>query len=237
MSYIFSKTTVAIIIVVAVIFGLSANEISQFVKQRQAFARISYQNFVENPQDTYASQEVCQHDTGTICIFEACDFIPTGKTYEEVCGKDFKKGWKSTNDSIPDIYQDLLAIRLDIAIASQRGTLEITPRLNEITYASTYGVGEQKTASKKITTNDGTRLINKFILYDFLGLARRIDQPVATNKRYTITLLADPERISGDSQGSSTISLTCDATSCPREIIDLKNDIVRLWGGTVDEES
>jgi len=237
MSYIFNKTNLAIIIGVAIIFGLSANEIAQFVKKREAFARISYQNFTEQLQKTYISQEMCEQTSRHICIFETCDFIPAGKTYEEVCGENFEKGWKPTNEVIPEIYRNLLAIRLDIASVSRRGTLKITPRLNEITYTSVYGAGEPTTATKKITTNDGTRLVSKLVLYDFLGLARRIDQPVETNKRYTITLLTDPEQINDDSQDSSTISLTCDAASCPREIIDVKNDIIRLWGGLVAEES
>ena len=41
----------------------------------------------------YSNQEECEHKTGHICAFQMCDYVPEGKTFDEVCGRDFKKGW------------------------------------------------------------------------------------------------------------------------------------------------
>lgn len=41
----------------------------------------------------FSSQEECEK-TGCTCGYAMCDRIPLGKTFEEVCGKDFKEGWQ-----------------------------------------------------------------------------------------------------------------------------------------------
>ena len=41
----------------------------------------------------FNSQKECQKKTGKSCRLQNCDYVPKGKTTEEVCGKDFKKGW------------------------------------------------------------------------------------------------------------------------------------------------
>jgi len=41
----------------------------------------------------YTSQKECERQTGKICDFQMCDYVPEGKTIEEVCGKNFQKGW------------------------------------------------------------------------------------------------------------------------------------------------
>jgi len=43
---------------------------------------------------TYSTQEECEAKASCTCAFVQCDYIPPGKTFEEVCGKDFKKGWQ-----------------------------------------------------------------------------------------------------------------------------------------------
>lgn len=42
---------------------------------------------------TYRTKEECEQKTSKTCDSRMCDYIPEGKTFEEVCGKDFKKGW------------------------------------------------------------------------------------------------------------------------------------------------
>ncbi len=41
----------------------------------------------------YNSEEECESQTKMQCSYQACDDIPTGKSFEEICGKNFKKGW------------------------------------------------------------------------------------------------------------------------------------------------
>lgn len=61
---------------------------------------IGYAVFLKNQtpisparQEVFFSQEECQQKTGKSCSLQMCDYIPPGKTPEEVCGKNFKKGW------------------------------------------------------------------------------------------------------------------------------------------------
>ena len=39
-------------------------------------------------------QECLQETKCSSCGFVMCDYIPVGKTFEEVCGKNFKEGWE-----------------------------------------------------------------------------------------------------------------------------------------------
>ena len=62
------------------------------------------QNFFESSlpqQQVFRSQQECEEITGRQCSNQACDFVPTGKTVEEVCGKNFKKGWVAANQKYP----------------------------------------------------------------------------------------------------------------------------------------
>ncbi|MDO8590571.1 MAG: hypothetical protein Q7R65_01185 [bacterium] len=59
----------------------------------------------QTQQIIFASQEECEQKTGKSCTFQMCDYVPPGKTFEEVCGKDFKKGWVSTTSPIQNINQ------------------------------------------------------------------------------------------------------------------------------------
>ena len=52
--------------------------------------------------EAYDSKEVCEEETGKSCTFQNCDYIPRGKSFEEVCGKDFKKGWIPNQNSLID---------------------------------------------------------------------------------------------------------------------------------------
>ncbi|MEK7180813.1 MAG: hypothetical protein AAB738_00565 [Patescibacteria group bacterium] len=44
-------------------------------------------------KEVFKTQGDCETKTGKPCHNQACDYVPPGKTFEEVCGKDFKKGW------------------------------------------------------------------------------------------------------------------------------------------------
>ncbi len=41
----------------------------------------------------YSNQQECESKTGKSCQYSVCDYIPQGKTEEEVCGGKIKKGW------------------------------------------------------------------------------------------------------------------------------------------------
>ncbi len=49
---------------------------------------------VRQARPSYPTKEACENTEKCQCGFVMCDYIPKGKTYEEVCGKDFEKGWQ-----------------------------------------------------------------------------------------------------------------------------------------------
>ena len=44
-------------------------------------------------QKVLPSREECEDATGAPCDFRQCDYVPPGKTFEQICGKGFRKGW------------------------------------------------------------------------------------------------------------------------------------------------
>lgn len=52
------------------------------------------QYFSGEKEKTFLTEEACEKETQKSCSFAMCDYVPEGKTFEEVCGKDFQKGWR-----------------------------------------------------------------------------------------------------------------------------------------------
>jgi len=59
----------------------------------QLMSTFKFINPVINSQ-TFRSEQECEEKTGCVCSFVMCDYVPEGKTFEEVCGEDFQKGWE-----------------------------------------------------------------------------------------------------------------------------------------------
>jgi len=58
----------------------------------------------------FIAQEECQQKTGKVCSEIMCDYVPPDKTFEEVCGKDFKKGWVATSQMVPQNASSTIGI-------------------------------------------------------------------------------------------------------------------------------
>ncbi|MEK7624020.1 MAG: hypothetical protein AAB408_05165 [Patescibacteria group bacterium] len=59
------------------------------------FTLTKNQSSAPQPQPiVFSTQEECEQTTGKPCSFQMCDYVPQGKILADVCGKDFKKGWK-----------------------------------------------------------------------------------------------------------------------------------------------
>jgi hypothetical protein len=63
---------------------------------------VAYISFSSKPQEmhpspelqkTYATQGECETTLGKPCTLVLCDYIPEGKTFEEVCGRGFTESW------------------------------------------------------------------------------------------------------------------------------------------------
>ena len=42
---------------------------------------------------SFANKKDCENNTGCFCEYRMCDNVPTGKSYESFCGKNFKQGY------------------------------------------------------------------------------------------------------------------------------------------------
>ena len=52
------------------------------------------------PAARYATEAECEQATGKDCGFVMCDYVPSGKTFEEVCG-GVAKGWEASSGPPP----------------------------------------------------------------------------------------------------------------------------------------
>jgi len=49
---------------------------------------------VKQAPKAYPTKESCESTEKCVCDFATCDYLPGDKTFDEVCGKGFKKGWQ-----------------------------------------------------------------------------------------------------------------------------------------------
>jgi len=177
-------------------------------------------------QTPYRNQEDCQSQTGTICNYQTCDFIPAGKTFEEVCGKDFAKGWHASNVEIPKTYATARRLIFSGRTPTAQDELHINRSMATITYRATQGAKHIQTAeTNSIEGRQITLLINKMILYDFLNMQKNMPLPSATTSPvFAISL------VSGVGTQTGTTTVSCMQNSCSRNFSDIQNDFLRLWG-------
>lgn len=57
------------------------------------FVLIKNKTPIRLAEPVFSSKDECEQRTGKLCGFRMCDYVPPGKTFEEVCGKGFEKGW------------------------------------------------------------------------------------------------------------------------------------------------
>ncbi|MEW6528466.1 MAG: hypothetical protein AB1391_01110 [Candidatus Micrarchaeota archaeon] len=72
---------IAVVIIVTGYFTIYPKQISSFNSQ------------------TFSSEDECEKQTKKDCSYVTCDYVPAGKTYEEVCGREFKPGWVITPET------------------------------------------------------------------------------------------------------------------------------------------
>lgn len=72
--------------------NIDSNNNSQTTKQ-ETEREDSENQLPQTQQIVFSTQEECEQKTDKSCSFQMCDYVPPGKNFEEVCGKDFKKGW------------------------------------------------------------------------------------------------------------------------------------------------
>lgn len=233
MNYFFNKLTVLLVVGITFILTMSLNEVTKYAEGVELRNRQALESWQESARTQYKTQEECQEKNDVICNFESCDYIPAGKTLEEVCGPDFTKGWKPSLVPIPPFYRNIDTIELTIHGKAGDQRLTVLPSDLQMTYTGTNGT---LSSPKSIELYRITFLTNKFILYEYDALAMRISAPTATSTdpvRYTLALTAWS---GAESMKLPDVSISCWQSRCLREFTDLKNDIIRLWGETIPEK-
>jgi hypothetical protein len=235
MSYIFNKTNLGVVVVLVIIFIMSINEIAQFTKKLKLENQAAYAAWTSRQDSTFRDLESCQRATKSICTYEDCSIIPSGQTFDEACGKDFKPGWKASDIVIPELYKNISSFSLAIDTAESQGLIRLDPQVQIMTYASTSGIGDTpRTQTKTLLTQDITFLTNKFISYEFDRLTKILPRAgrKSGQKTYTLSFISSTSK----SQTPVEYSTTCIESQCHADIIDLKNEILRLWTSPITEE-
>jgi hypothetical protein len=49
---------------------------------------------IKDAPPSFLTEEMCYQSGCEQCGYAMCDYVPEGKTFEEVCGKNFQKGWQ-----------------------------------------------------------------------------------------------------------------------------------------------
>lgn len=67
------------------------------------FTTIFLASCTSNPQEpatttVFLAEEACIKTGCNNCDFITCDYVPKGQTFEEACGKNFRKGWQCVEE-------------------------------------------------------------------------------------------------------------------------------------------
>jgi RNA polymerase subunit RPABC4/transcription elongation factor Spt4 len=177
MSYIFNRINLIVVVVMIFLITMSMNEVAHFAKRLDLSNKAAYAQWFTSHKTVFSTQEDCQKNTGALCNYEECDYIPDGQTLSEVCGKNFTKGWRPTIVTIPEAYRDIASLQLSIGPAASRQIIEIKPNDLTIQYSS-LGSSDSSVKTKPIKSHDLTLLVNNMISYEFLRIAEVRVHPI-----------------------------------------------------------
>ncbi len=207
---------------------------------------IKNRTFIPSAQKiVFVSQEECEQSTGKPCTFQMCDYVPAGKTFEEVCGKDFKKGWvpiPPTSNSLPlsastqsttqnpSTEKKILEITLEVNAPFSTAKLTIYKDCSASYLEKQYGQPEKLTGYEEAIIEICASQMNKFNDLvrenNFLSLKnnpRRSSDPV-DGSAYTITVKLL-------STGSTELidamvhTVSCYQYSCEQKFLEIRNEI------------
>lgn len=55
---------------------------------------------VKEATKSYPTKDECEKATNCECAFSECDYIPSGKTFEEVCGINYTPGFMCIEEAL-----------------------------------------------------------------------------------------------------------------------------------------
>lgn len=204
----------------------------------------------QTQQTVYASQEECEQTTGKSCSFQMCDNIPPGKTFEEVCGKNFKSGWvanptasgSSTPSNqpvmIPSYQGTIIEATLEINAPFSTVKLEIYADGSALYTAQQRGQEETQTSYEAgtFTKTQMTELFNLIDSNNFFSLKNRLykDSDPLDGSTYAITIKIRPAG-SPELIDAAVHQVSCYQFSCEQKFLIIKNFIMQSYGKEILE--
>ena len=193
----------------------------------------------QTQQVVFATQGQCEQETGKPCSSQMCDNIPPGKTFEEVCGKDFKKGWVPTtstqSQTITIDGRKMVDITLKVDAPFSTATLTIQEN-GAVIYSATQRGQAEIQDSGTLTMAQVNELVKFIEETDFLAMKNRTKDAndPEDGSTYTISLRILPQ---GDPKLAfpGTHSVSCYQFSCEHDFLRLKDEIIKLWGKDILE--
>lgn len=228
MSYIFNRINVVVVMVMVFLIAMSLNEVFKYAQNVDLSNQAAYAQWFTSQQSAFPNQEACQQSTGFICNYEECNYVPAGQTFEELCGKDNTKGWRATSVAIPTAYRAAKEITLEFGTTTNLHRFSLDPETAMMSYTPPRSSSTTGT-TKTIAAHDITTITNKLVLYEFISLSTFLTGAELSDETNSYRL----SLVTGDSASAETLqryTATCAVSDCPRSIIDIKNDLLRIWG-------
>ena len=202
-------------------------------------------------QTVFASQEECEQTTGKSCSFQMCDYVPPGKTFEEVCGKNFKKGWvanpaassspspsNSQPVKTPSHQGVIIEATLEINAPFSTAKLVIFADGSALYTAKQSGQAEIQTIHEAgtFTKAQMAELFNLIENNNFFSLKNRPykDSDPLDGSTYALTIkirpTGPPELVD-----AAVHQVSCYQFSCEQKFLIIKNFIMQSYGKEILE--
>ena len=192
--------------------------------------------------EVFDSQQECEQITELRCGYQMCDYIPEGKTFDEVCGRNFKEGWapspymfsESASASV-ELYSIVLTIEAPFSTAI------LTIKGNGQMIYEASAEGQEDVREEKFLTSDemflltGTLQDVKFTYMEeryHPDPSQAADQSVYTVEAEIRTFVPGVQQ---KTRFEGVHSVGCYQDNCNQGLLKLKDRILQLWGKPVAE--
>ena len=216
------------------------------------FALVKNQTPTPQTQKTvFVSQEECEQKTNKSCSFQMCDYVPPGKTFEEVCGKDFKKGWVplATTPNPPvapsqTTEEKILEVTLEVTAPFSTAKLTIYQDGSALYFEKRDGQAEKQGIYEEVDIETSSRQMKKFLeliqennFFSMKEKPKKASDP-EDGSTYTITIkirpAGPPELVN-----AAVLTVSCYQFSCEPGFLEIQNEMrtyfKSYWGKEVLE--
>src|SRR3989338_11330627 len=190
---------------------------------------------------SFSTQEECEEKTGQRCSFEMCDYIPPGKTFEEVCGKDFEEGWNPLPyafriDSASSANFRDITLKISAPFSQVMLTIQGNGRMLYEALARGEDVVRSEKRLPQDVMQDLLEKIRDVKLLDMRDRPQSADDPQdGSQYSMVIGVKVFQPGIEQKTIFEGNRSVSCYQDGCEPGFMELKNKIFELWGEPVLE--